>query len=391
MTKKIVRKKIREEQRPKRRVRIVRKKRRKIGFFRRLKRGVAFVLFLALAIAAVVGGGALKKVNASLDKITRAEIGVTRSELMISDEAYAAQQAYNVTNIALFGKDVNQDEENIQRSDTILILSVNEDAARLISVQRDTYVKIPEHSPNKINMAYFHGGADLAVKTLNANLDMDISKYVSVDMEALVEIVDSVGGVELNITEEELPEMNAFINETNYMLGGDPSPFIESTGKQLCDGRQALVYARIRELGNSDFDRTARQRILLSEIYAKVKANLSVDTALSLLNGVSEHIETNLSNSEIIKLAYSILKAQGGVETYSLCSEDYIRSCDLSDSGMQILVPYTLSDMARELHGIIYGEGFEYTPSAQLLECKQAAEDTLEGEELDKIYTGTTF
>lgn len=391
MTKKIVRKKTYEEQKPKRRIRIVRKKRKKIGFFRRLKRGVAFVLFLAVAIAAVLGSGALKKVNASLDKITRAEIGATRSELMVADDAYMAQQAYNVTNIALFGKDVNQDEENIQRSDTILILSVSESAAKLISVQRDTYVKIPGYSLNKINMAYFHGGAALAVETLNANFDMDISKYVSVDMEALAEIVDAVGGVELNITEEELPEMNAFINETNCILGGEPSPFIQNTGKQHCDGRQALVYARIRELGNSDFDRTARQRILLSEIYAKVKANLSVNTALSLLNGVSEHIETNLSNSEIIKLAYSILKAPGGVETYSLCSENYIRSCDLSESGMQILVPYTLSDMSRELHRIIYGESFDYTPSAQLLEYEQAAEDDLEGEEFYEIYTGTTF
>ncbi len=388
MTKKIVRKKTAP---PRRKIRIVRKKRRKIGFFKKL--GIAFVvaLIVAASLGVCFGVNTIKKVNASLDKITRGECPQSRQELNISDEA-ASLCEYGITNIALFGRDVDEEGEGIQRSDTILILSVGGEnsPAKLVSIQSDTYVKIPGHDPNKINMSYFHGGAPLAISTLNANFDMDISKYVSVDMQALVDVVDSLGGVALNITEEEISEMNAFINETNYILGGEPSAFIENAGLQLCDGRQALVYARIRELGNSDFDRTARQRLLLSAIFNKVKENLSVKLILNMLDSVSEHIETNLTNEQMVELCYKILKS-GSIQTHSLCDERYISSCNLTDSGMQVLVPDTLEEMAEALHTIIYGEEIAYTPSAQLEEFSQIVKDELWDEEFEKIYTGTTF
>lgn len=389
---KIVRKKRNDDTKSKKKYRIVRKKKPKLGFFARVKRFFRNVVVLIAVLAIALSVLGVKTINAAFDRLTKTDIGNSRKELMIANESYNAQKGYDIENIAIFGKDV-EDEEGIKRSDTVMILSVNKDTSQiaLTSIQRDTYVNIPEYGLNKINMAYFFGDAKLAVQTINANLDTDIKYYVSVDMNALVDIVDSLGGIQLNITETELDEFNLFVDDINYNMGEPYSAKFDTPGTYLCDGRQAMVYARIRKIGNSDFDRTARQRIVLSQIYNKAKENFSIKLLSDMLKSTSEHIETNMPEREIIALAIRVLTSDKGFSTYSLCDEEYIRSAYVE--GMQCLIPYYLEDMAEDWHKKIYGEEFVYVPSVQAMECSDKIKNLINnyGLTLEEIYTGDTL
>lgn len=372
----------------KKKYRIVRKPKRRKSPFEQIKGYCKIAIFIIVAVFVFT----IMKVNTAFNNLTHVQIGSTRSELMISDEAYEAQNRYSIENIAIFGKDV-EDDDGYNRSDTIMILSMNNSESKisLTSIQRDTYVYIPEYGMNKINTAYFFGDAALAVQTLNATLDMDIEYYVSVDMKALVDIVDALGGIKLDITETELSEFNLFMDDINYTFGEPYSAKIGSAGTYLCDGRQAMVYSRIRKIGNSDFDRTARQRIVLSKIYEKAKSNFSLGTLFDILDAMSEHIETNIPKGKIISMAVKVLKSKNGFETYSLCDEEYIRSAYVN--GMQCLIPYWLNDMAEDLHTKIYGTDFEYVPSEQLKSYSQKIKNLVYnyGITLEKIYTGDTL
>ena len=371
-------------------------RRRKRPLLKRL--GTAAVLFViaALVITGFAGAKAYKRVEAALDSLQRVDIGTSREELFISDEAYDALKGTNTINIALFGKDVEDD--GYQRSDSILILSINKSTGdmKLVSVQRDTYVPLPYHEDlYKINSGYFFGSDALEVKTLNMNLDMNIARFVTVDMQALSELVDALGGVELNISEEERVELNRYLDDINYRLGGTFSPYIEFPGVHLCDGRQALTYARIRSLGNSDFDRTARQRVLMNAIFKKLMGALSSRNfrlLFRVMDAMGPHITTNLTNAEIFELMWKVMRGTKNLTAYSLCDEEYIKLAYVEDD-MQVLMPDTLTDMAEDLHRKLFGDSYVYYPSSQQRAASEAVEDYIYyyGVDLYDIDTGSTI
>lgn len=373
-----------------------RKRKRKMPFFRKLGLILAVLFIAAVALGALVGVRTYRRVEAALDNMERIDIGTTREELFISDEAWEALKGTNTINIALFGKDVEDD--GYQRSDSILILSINRSTGdmKLVSVQRDTYVPLPYRDDlYKINSAYFFGEDALGVKTLNMNLDMNIAKFVTVDMQALSELVDALGGVELTISEEERVELNRYLDDINYRLGGTFSPYIEYPGTQLCDGRQALTYARIRSLGNSDFDRTARQRILMNAIFKKLMGALSsrnIGLLFRVMDAMGPHISTNLTNAEIYELIWKVMRGSKNLTAYSLCDEAYIKLAYVEDD-MQVLMPDSLTDMAADLHRKLFGDSFVYYPSAQQRAASEAVEDYIYyyGVDLYEIDTGSTI
>lgn len=373
-----------------------RKRKRKMPFFRKLGLILAVLFIAAVALGALVGVRTYRRVEAALDNMERIDIGTTREELFISDEAWEALKGTNTINIALFGKDVEDD--GYQRSDSILILSINRSTGdmKLVSVQRDTYVPLPYRDDlYKINSAYFFGEDALGVKTLNMDLDMNIAKFVTVDMQALSELVDALGGVELTISEEERVELNRYLDDINYRLGGTFSPYIEYPGTQLCDGRQALTYARIRSLGNSDFDRTARQRILMNAIFKKLMGALSsrnIGLLFRVMDAMGPHISTNLTNAEIYELIWKVMRGSKNLTAYSLCDEAYIKLAYVEDD-MQVLMPDSLTDMAADLHRKLFGDSFVYYPSAQQRAASEAVEDYIYyyGVDLYEIDTGSTI
>lgn len=202
----------------------------------------------------------------------------------------------DILNIALFGIDRRSKEEAV-RSDCIIILSIDKkyNKIKVSSIMRDTYVKINGHGMTKINHAYAYEGPELAVNTLNENFNMNITQYVIADFEGLKNIIDTLGGVEIEIKSYEIPSMK--------YVG------IYSQGKYNLNGTQALAYSRIRYQGNGDYERTERQRIVLSKIISNIK-----DEKLSkypqLIEQLISNVETNIKKADILKIGISIFTSK---------------------------------------------------------------------------------
>lgn len=279
----------------------------------------------------------------------------------------------DVANIALFGID-GRDEVEGDRSDTIMIASINfkTGSIKVTSVMRDLLVKIPEGSKNdvsyeKINSAYDYGGAQLAVKTLNENFDLNISDYVVVNFDCLVDTVDTLGGVDVNIENEDvLYWTNEFINHVNYILKKS-DPQIEGIGTQHLTGVQALAYCRNR-FSDDDYKRTARQREVVQQIVQKA-LNVDLFTGINLLGKVYPYVKTSLSLQEMTTYAKAFMTVENKTFTDYRLPLDDLSFGEMIDE-VWYLVPNSLADNAVMLHKFLY-ESESYTPSANLLKISE--------------------
>ena len=189
-------------------------------------------------------------------------------------------------NIALFGVDSRDGElDKSTRTDTIIIASINQDTkeVKMISVLRDTYLNLSTDTYNKANSAYAKGGPKQAIAMLNMNLDMNITDFVTIGFDGLIDVIDAVGGIEIDVQENEIPHLNSYqismvgkqdgtLNangEPNYVAtaGVDYTP-VTTAGLQKLNGLQATAYCRIRYVGN-DFARTQRQRTVIEKVAKK--------------------------------------------------------------------------------------------------------------------------
>lgn len=214
-----------------------------------------------------------------------------------------------VTNIALFGTD-NRNPDSTSRSDSIMILTINSKTKKIkiSSIMRDSLVDIPDHGETKINHAYAYGGPELALRTLNTNFDLNIKDYVTVDFYSLSTIIDLLGGFEVTLKSGEAAAMNKAINEINRVenLPYGTDYVSDSDLPQVLNGRQTVSYARIRKTGNGDYERTERQRRVLSFCIEKLQ-NLSVSQAISVANEVFPLVRTSLTSGEVISLGSKVL------------------------------------------------------------------------------------
>lgn len=221
------------------------------------------------------------------------------------DEANLYRQD-GVTNILLLGTDNRGYSLKGSRSDAMIILSINENTRQLVmtSVMRDTLVSIPGRTdPNKINAAHAFGGGPLAVRTVESNFGVDIDRYISINFYAFMDIVDTLGGLTLSITENERIVMNSYIEEINGRLGlHADSGKLYKTGSDLkLTGKQVLGYVRNRYTGAGDFARTERQRIVLEKIIEKCR-HAGLSTLLDVIEAAAGHMTTNYSEGEIMSL-----------------------------------------------------------------------------------------
>ena len=177
---------------------------------------------------------------------------------------------------------------------------------KLTSIMRDSYVNIDGHGLDKINHAYAFGKAELAIKTLNENFDLNISEFAAVNFSTLPKIIDKLGGIELDIDSEELQYINGYISDLNGINNTSVSP-ISSTGLQHVNGTQAMAYCRIRYTSGGDYKRTERHREVLSKMFEKI-LSMSPTSYPSLLNEILPMISTSLSASEIMDLGNEVLK-----------------------------------------------------------------------------------
>lgn len=199
------------------------------------------------------------------------------------------------THILLLG--VDYDENGTSRSDTMIVASVSPlGAVRLTSILRDTWVEIPGHGEGKINAAYRHGGPQLAMDTVNRAFGLNITRYAVVSFRAFPLLIDALGGVKLSVTEAEMREINSNLDATRKFLekfGTDTTPLSEWGDSVRLTGAQAVSYARIRHIGD-DYERTARQRRVLSAMLDKARHTYNPVTLVSFLKQALEIADTNV-------------------------------------------------------------------------------------------------
>lgn len=213
-----------------------------------------------------------------------------------------------IVNIALFGIDTRSvNNSKNSRSDSIIIATIDKkhNKIKLSSIMRDTYVKIDGHNNDKINHAYAFGGPQLAIKTINQNFGLDIKDFITVDFFGLEKIIDAIGGVQVDVKEHEVRELNKFIKEV-AKIENKPATLIERAGTQTLNGMQAVSFGRIRKVGNGDYERTDRQRQIIIAMLNKIKT-LDMSKVLSLINECSSSVRTSMTLSEGAKLATDVL------------------------------------------------------------------------------------
>ena len=265
---------------------------------------IGIILLVIIILLAAVVGGAYIFIRQKFAKIQKVDIN--KEELNISEQV--EEHLENYRNIAIFGIDNWGDYESGDRSDCIILASLNETTGeiKLISVYRDTFVKIEGHGYDKINHAFQFGSAKLALQTLNTNLDLNIKEFVTVNFESVAEAIDELGGVEIEITKDELQYINGYIRNVSKITGKQ-STNITKTGKQKLDGVQAVAYSRIRYTEGWDYKRTERMRTVLAAMLDKLKTK-SIGEINTLIDNILPMIYTNIDVNEMISLLPDITK-----------------------------------------------------------------------------------
>jgi len=247
-----------------------------------------------------------------------------------------------VTNILLLG--IDDDGGSGSRSDTIMLASLDARTStiRLCSILRDCYVEIPGHGKSRINAAYAYGGVQLAVETVESNFRVEIDHCVTIDMAALVDVVDAMGGVEIELTSAEANQINLH-SHCGLTTG---------SGLQLLNGKQAVTYAQIRKI-DSDFMRTQRQRTLINAILTKMRS-LGVGELMNLVEAVAPNVSTDMSSARIASLALKALPALSN-ELGQLTIPSEGKYSSVTIDGMAVL-KLNLEANAKLLQSYIYGE-----------------------------------
>lgn len=260
------------------------------------------IFIIIIAILAILSGVIVGYISNKLSQIDYKKDEDENFEVEINEGV----NSDGYMNIALFGVDSRNNDYSNTRSDCIIIVSINQKTkkVKLASVYRDSYLKIPKHSFDKVTHAFAEGGPALSISTLNTNLDLDISKYVAINFDVVVDAVDSVGGIQMEITSEETKYINSYIDEIEQVCGKKVDRITEA-GTYNLNGVQALAYSRIRYTAGGDYKRTERMRDVLSRTFEKAK-KLSLGDLNNLVNKILPEVSTNISSLEILSLASKV-------------------------------------------------------------------------------------
>ena len=260
-----------------------------------------FLIILLVLVIFILGLGVAGYtfVNGKIGKMQKENIDTTA--VGINEETKQELKGYR--NIALLGIDSRADDYGLgNRSDCMIIASINQEtnAVKLISVYRDTYVYVTENGTkrlDKITHAYSYGGAQNTLKSLNEAMDLNITEFVTVNFDAVIAAVDSLGGVYIDIDKSEIKYVNDYIDATSES-SGVKSSHITHSGRQKLDGVQAVSYTRVRYTAGGDYKRTERMRTVVEAMLSKAKT-LNVGQLNSFADTILLKIRTNISTSEI--------------------------------------------------------------------------------------------
>lgn len=316
--------------------------------------------------------------NNTYDENVR-DLSFNKNNIKTNQLKYNYSEEY--TNFVLFGVDSRNGEVDASNSDSILIVSVHNTTGevKMVSVYRDTYLGIYSadgyvNKYFKVNSAYAGGGPEAAINTLNMNLDLNITDYVTVNFSGVAEIIDTLGGIRVNLTEDEKQQLNYHMSSTCSSIGVKPK-YIKKTGKNIkLNGIQATTYCRIRkatfydpetgEAVRDDFGRAARQRSVMMKLVDKAK-EASFSELQQMVSGVmnantdtNRIISTSFTFDEIVNMIPIIFdfKLSGSQGFPSNLQTGTI-------NGASLVIPKGLAENVTDLHKYLYGEE-DYQPTS---------------------------
>ena len=335
------------------------KKRRRKRNNTNLRWGIA--LIVELIIIVFLGYGIIKTyVHSKYQKFEHVK-DIAKEDLDIN--AGADKSMDNYTTIALFGIDARDSSLGRgSRSDAILLASINNDTkeVKMCSVYRDTLLQVTKEDGStlttKINAAYAYGGPELALQTLNKNLDLNISEYVTVNWEGLTRAIDSLGGVTVHVEENELDTLNGVLAE-QIQVNGIYSDGVYDTGYVVLNGAQATAYSRIRSTDQGDITRTERQREVISAMLSKMKES-DLSTINKIIDEVFPYIGTSITEDQMYELAkgvfsYELKESVGFPMAWQFYSTEAKGSC---------IAPEDLTENVITLHKFLFNTD-NYTPT----------------------------
>lgn len=329
---------------------------------------ILFIVEIIALIALLVVMWFVLKVTDEDTGIKKIEINEDEIVIEMNEGVQENEVMKGYRNIALFGVDSRKREiKQSTRTDTIIIASINLETkdVKLVSVYRDTYLNRmgSAQSYGKCNAAYAYGGAEQAIKMLNANLDMDIKDFITIGFEGLMDVIDALGGVYIDVDEDEIKHLNNYqismVEELEDVTEYTP---VKETGYQLLNGLQATAYCRIRYTAGNDFKRTERQREVIRACLDVAKTT-NVASLKKICENVFGEVFTSLDISEILELL-------GGITEYSIVdeggfpTEGQITTGTIGSAG-SCVIPLNLESNVTWLHEFLFDEA-DYTPSSNV-------------------------
>lgn len=305
-------------------------------------------LISAIVILLIIIGSIVSYTYYLSSKVERVE--VDRTDVTNTGKE-APKEADDVITIALFGSDFSELYE-VSAADATMILSIDtkNNNIKLCSLMRDIYLDLPQGGKMNLNYTILDGGPSSILKAINYNFNLKIDKFVQVDLSRLPKIIDALGGVDIEITPEELEHINGYIDNIDQN-NGTTTAHITTSGMQLLNGTQASAYCRIRYTAGRDFKRTERQRDVLNALFVKFK-DINLTEIPSLINNVLPLVTTNLSNSEIISISSKALgMGLSNIEQGRFPSDENIISAGFTD---MYHTNIDIDGTTKELHKFIF-------------------------------------
>lgn len=326
------------------------------------KRVAVVFLSVVFSLLILAGAGLIYVSTYLLSDLTTTTLTKDPAELGISEDIISDG---TVKNIALFGLD-SRGNDFSGRSDAIMIMSVDQkhNKIKLISVLRDSYLDIGYGSYEKAAHAYSYGGAKQGIKMLNMNFNLDIMDYVSINFGNLAEVVDAVGGIDVQITELEMYHINMNLDglaREQPELGISTANHIDRWDTVHLDGHQAVAYARIRKTEtingtNDDFGRVERQQIVLQALFSKVLTMSKLDYP-AMIKNLTALCETSMDFNDILPLAKVALSGFT-LERLSMPDSQYINYWFGNSNGST--VDYDIDEAAELIDAFIKEEDSPY-------------------------------
>ncbi|MGG7142764.1 LCP family protein [Clostridium nigeriense] len=265
-----------------------------------LKTKILVAVLSVIILMLAIGGSYTYYLSSKVERVN-----IDRNDVVDTGKE-TPEEIADVITIALFGSDFSEIYD-VSAADATMILAIDtkNNKIKLCSLMRDIYLDLPDGGKMNLNYTILDGGPSSILKTINYNFNLKIDKFVQVDLERLPKIIDALGGIEMEITPDELQYINGYIDNIDKN-NGTTTEHIYNSGTQLLNGTQASAYCRIRYTAGRDFRRTERQRDVLNALFVKFK-DISLTEVPGMINKILPLVTTNLTNSEIISISTKAL------------------------------------------------------------------------------------